>query len=79
MNKSDMKKSVGEAISKKRQEKQLTQHDLSVLTGLSRNYISDIENGRYLPSVNALSKIASSIKLDLNFLVDITETKGAVN
>lgn len=76
MEKNDMKKTIGTVIGEKRQEKQLTQHDLSLRTGLSRNYISDIENGRYAPSVASLSKIASVLEIDLNFLSIMTEIQG---
>jgi transcriptional regulator with XRE-family HTH domain len=46
----------------------MTQEQLSSVTNLSRNYISDIENGRYMPSLNALSKIAICLNIDLNVL-----------
>ncbi|ELK38883.1 helix-turn-helix domain-containing protein, partial [Brevibacillus agri BAB-2500] len=45
------KKALGRTIKKTRTEKKLKQVDVSAVTGLSRNYISDIENGRYMPSV----------------------------
>jgi transcriptional regulator with XRE-family HTH domain len=62
------KKILGNIIKSKRKEMKLTQYDLSKKTGLSRNYISDIENGRYMPSTESLSKIAVCIDLDLNVL-----------
>ncbi|HWQ42772.1 MAG TPA: helix-turn-helix transcriptional regulator [Desulfosporosinus sp.] len=64
---------IGETVSKKRQERKLTQAQVSEITGLSRNYISDIENGRYAPSVDALSKLAKCLNIDLNFLSLMTE------
>lgn len=62
------KKIVGAVIKEKRKNKKLKQNELSEQVGLSRNYISDIENGRYLPSVEALYKIASCLDIDLNTL-----------
>ncbi|TYA10953.1 helix-turn-helix transcriptional regulator [Paenibacillus faecis] len=62
------KKIVGAVIKQKRKEKKLKQNQLSEEVGLSRNYISDIENGRYLPSVDALYKLASCLEIDLNTL-----------
>ncbi|MGO4345505.1 helix-turn-helix domain-containing protein [Paenibacillus sp. MCAF9] len=59
---------LGNHIRSKRKEKKLRQEDVSDSTGLSRNYISDIECGRYTPSVDALSKIAACLDLDLNVL-----------
>ena len=62
------KKRLGGYIQKKRLEKKATQTHVSSATGLSRNYISDIENGRYMPSVETLLKIAKYLDLDLNTL-----------
>lgn len=73
MTKDLKKKFVGATIKKQRKNSNLTQADVSEATGLSRNYISDIEGGRYMPSVDALSKIANVLKLDLNFLPQLTE------
>lgn len=69
------KKKLGIIIKTKRKEKKLTQDTISEETGLSRNYISDIENGRYMPSAASLSKIAVCIDLDLNVL-KMTEIQG---
>ncbi|MFW5436328.1 helix-turn-helix domain-containing protein [Paenibacillus apiarius] len=66
------KKALGLAIKKQRKEKNMKQIDVSAKTDLSRNYISDIENGRYAPSVDALLKLAECIDLDLN-LIKMTE------
>jgi transcriptional regulator with XRE-family HTH domain len=62
------KKTLGMLIKKRRKEKKLKQIQVSSATNLSRNYISDIENGRYMPSVEALSKIAICLDMDLNVL-----------
>jgi transcriptional regulator with XRE-family HTH domain len=62
------KKTLGAIIKQKRIEADMTQGQLSSATKLSRNYISDIENGRYMPSLNALSKIAICLDIDLNVL-----------
>jgi|HigsolmetaAR206D_1030411.scaffolds.fasta_scaffold07300_3 transcriptional regulator with XRE-family HTH domain len=62
------KKTLGKIIKSKRNEIGMTQDQLSSATRLSRNYISDIENGRYMPSINSLSKIAVCLNMDLNLL-----------
>lgn len=69
----EQKKIIGRTVSEKRQEKKITQAQVSEFTGLSRNYISDIENGRYAPSVDALVKLATCLNIDLNFLLSMTE------
>jgi transcriptional regulator with XRE-family HTH domain len=62
------KKSLGKIIQDKRKELKITQSQLSEATALSRNYISDIETGRYTPSLVSLSKIAIELSIDLNVL-----------
>ena len=65
--------SIGDEIKRKRSEKNLTQDKLAEKIGVSRNYISDLENDRYVPSVKTLSKIASVLQMDLNFLLEMSE------
>lgn len=62
------KRNLGKVIKNRRKELMLTQNQVSEVTGLSRNYISDIENGRYSPSIDSLSRIAIYLNLDLNVL-----------
>ncbi|SKB00040.1 Helix-turn-helix [Caloramator quimbayensis] len=69
----EQKKIIGEIISNKRAELNLTQQELAEKSNLSRSYIADIEAGRYIPSVKSLIAIASVLKLDLNFLTKMTE------
>lgn len=65
--------SIGGEIKRKRNEKKLTQDELADKIGISRNYISDLENDRYIPSVRTLSKIANVLQMDLNFLSEMSE------
>lgn len=76
MNTSTRKKEIGIVISKKRNELGLTQQEVADATGFSRNYISDMENGRYAPSLDALSKLAVVLNIDLNFLRTMTEIQA---
>ncbi|MDI3311933.1 MAG: helix-turn-helix transcriptional regulator [Thermoanaerobacterium sp.] len=62
------KKILGKKIKEKRLEKKITQRYLAEQIGISRNYLSDIENGRYMPSVGVLFKLAYILELDLNSL-----------
>jgi immF control region 10 kDa protein len=67
---------IGDKIKAKRREGGLTQSELADKVGISRNYISDLENGRYIPSVKTLSKIASVLGIDLNFLIEMSEIQN---
>lgn len=67
------KLSIGKEIKRKRNVNGLTQDELADKIGVSRNYISDLENDRYVPSVKTLSKIANVLQMDLNFLSEMSE------
>lgn len=69
MNKLERQRKIGQAIKQKRDKLEITQEELALKTSLSRNYISDVECGRYMPSVDTLSNIARYLDLDLNFLI----------
>ncbi|AOP16151.1 ImmF control region 10 kDa protein [Bacillus licheniformis] len=69
------RKLLGALIKSQRCKKKLTQLELAKQTGLSRSYISDIENGRYIPGASALTSLAICIDLDLN-LLKMTEIQG---
>lgn len=60
------KKALGDLIQEKRRAKGLRQSDVSDKIGVTRNYLSDIERGRYSPSVKTLMKLAAVLDLDLN-------------
>ena len=62
----DIANEIGINIKKARKDKRLTQKELSEKVDISRNYISDIECGRYIPSVEKLLLIASVLAIDLN-------------
>ena len=63
------KKKIGRMFQEARKEKGMTQHQLADMADLSRNYISDIENGRYSPSAETLFRICSILEINLNKLI----------
>ncbi|WIF95164.1 helix-turn-helix domain-containing protein [Caminicella sporogenes] len=73
------KKIIGKIIRNARIRKKLTQLEVSKNTGISRNYISDIENGRYMPSVETLFLIAKYLEIDLNLLSKMTEIQENIS
>ncbi|HLR23286.1 MAG TPA: helix-turn-helix domain-containing protein [Pseudogracilibacillus sp.] len=66
--------SIGENIRKVRKEKKLTQEKLSKKMGISRSYLSDVENDRYNPSSKTLNMFAD--KLDVSMLYLTTGKKS---
>ncbi len=59
---------LGKRIAYLRRRKGMSQLDLSIETGISKSYISDLENGRRNPSVLLLQRIASSLGVSLEKL-----------
>lgn len=63
--------SIGQKIKAYRQEQDLTIPQLADITGLSRGFISQVENDKVSLSLESLQKIASSLKVPVNrFLAD---------
>jgi len=58
-----------ERIKKLRKEKGWKQSDLAEKTGIDRNMISYYENGKYLPSADALMKIAEIFDVSIDYLL----------
>lgn len=70
---------MGQYIQNSRKSKELTQKQVSQLTGLTVSTISGIESGYTRPSVNTLTKIAMVLKLDMNVLCGIKRPSRIVN
>ena len=59
---------LGKRIAYLRKQKHMSQLDLSLETGLSQSYLSELEKGKRNPTVNVLNKIASALNIDLSNL-----------
>ena len=51
----------------------LSQEDLALTAGLSRNAIWKIETGRVSPTIDTLEKIAQALEMDFATLTDVTK------
>lgn len=69
-------KEIGKQVKRARKESGLTQQDLSQKVSISRNYISDIECGRYIPSVEILISLSKELKIDMNLFKNDGNTRG---
>jgi transcriptional regulator with XRE-family HTH domain len=69
---------IGTAIRAHRLEKGLSQGDIEKKTGLLRCYLSRVENGHTVPSLDTLSKIANALDLPITqFFAEDTMGKQA--
>jgi len=56
---------IGTRLRSLREEKQLSQGDIEKRTGLLRCYISRVENGHTVPSIETLEKLAAALEIPL--------------
>ncbi len=56
---------IGETIRNFRLQKGMSQGDIEKRTGLLRCYLSRVENGHTIPSLDTLAKIASAMEVPL--------------
>ena len=66
---------IGETIRNYRLQRSMSQGDIEKRTGLLRCYLSRVENGHTIPSLDTLAKIATAMELPLaQFFADgVTE------
>jgi transcriptional regulator with XRE-family HTH domain len=65
---SKLSKRIGKRVSQERRKKNLTTEKLAYENGISKGYLSDIENGKKLPSIKMLERIADALEVDISIL-----------
>jgi transcriptional regulator with XRE-family HTH domain len=71
---------IGERIRNFRLQKALSQGDIEKRTGLLRCYLSRVENGHTIPSLDTLAKIATAMDVPLaQFFADGIPENGSKN
>jgi transcriptional regulator with XRE-family HTH domain len=56
---------IGERLKTLREQKELSQGDIEKSTGLLRCYVSRVENGHTVPSVDTLEKMAQALEVPM--------------
>jgi len=69
---------IGERLRELREQKKLSQGDIEKRTGLLRCYLSRVENGHTVPSVETLEKLARALEIPLYHLFYEGEEPPAV-
>ncbi len=62
-------KTIGKKVKKRRTSLGLTQEELAEKVGISRAYMGFVEQGRNVPTLETLEKIARSLKVKLSELL----------
>lgn len=60
---------VAQRVREARERQGLRQEDLAEKTGIARSNIARLEQGRHLPTLSTLQKIARALNLDINNLM----------
>lgn len=70
----DMNMRIGMRIRELRNEKNLSQEELALISNVDRTYIASVENGRRNISINTLGKILQGLELSFSdFFAIFTE------
>lgn len=72
----NIKKLFGKRLQEIRKSKKITQEALAELMGIETASLSNIERGKYFPSVENLEKILSILKIDLTELCSYEHLKN---
>jgi len=67
---SEIKSQLGQRIRELRKTKNLSQEQLAHLSGLSRQYITDVERGTRNIAIVNIEKIAKALEIPLSKLFD---------
>ncbi len=71
---------IGQTIKDYRLQKGMSQGDIEKRTGLLRCYLSRVENGHTVPSLDTLAKIAGAMELPLSqFFMENGRENGSKN
>lgn len=65
----DLKKNIASNLRQYRAKKKISQEKLSDLTGISQQFICNIETEKVNPSIETMLKIANALEITLNDLV----------
>jgi transcriptional regulator with XRE-family HTH domain len=69
-------KTFGRSIRRLRKQRGLSQEDLAEASGMSRNYVSDMERGVRNPGLLALVALAKALRVSLRELVEEIEPRS---
>jgi putative transcriptional regulator len=56
-------------LEKVRSDKNITQKELSIMSGLSKSYISELESGKYSSTIKVICKLCKALGCTPNDLV----------
>ena len=79
MVKGDLRKTFGRVLKDLRDEHELSQQELADYCDIERVYVSKLERGISMPSIETIFKIASVLKMKPHEVVERIEKQHGVN
>ena len=73
----DLKKNVGRKVRLLRESADITQEELSEISGVTQNFISQLESGKKTASIETLNKIAKSLEVPIASLFCLRDNNYA--
>ena len=67
-----LKEQFGTAIILRRKEQKISQEEFARKAGITRSYMSNIENGKRCVSIEVIDKIAKTFGITMSELLDFT-------
>ena len=64
-----IEKAFGKVLSNERKKLKLSQENLAFSADVDRSYISDLENGKFQPTLKIIFKLAKQLKIEPEDLV----------
>lgn len=58
-----LQKAFGEAVRNQRVGRKITQESLAELSGLSLNFVGNVERGQQMPSLESIVRLAEAMKM----------------
>jgi transcriptional regulator with XRE-family HTH domain len=67
---------IGKKLLLIRKSKKISQAELSLLSGISQSYISDLETEKKTPTLNVIAKLANGLNCSVLDLIEIEKQTG---
>jgi transcriptional regulator with XRE-family HTH domain len=77
ISKSQIRKALGQAIRKHREQLDLTQEELAEKAEVHRTYLADIERGTRNPSIESIRRVAYALRIPISELFKTAEINSS--
>ena len=69
-------KAFGTAVSRLRTQKGLSQENLSAFAGIARSHLTQLENGKKIPRLDTVFRLADALGISPSGLIELAEAES---